>query len=263
MPKMFISYRRSASAGHAGRLYDRLIAHYGDDNVFLDVEQIPVGETFSTYLLAQIDECDVFLLMLGEGTLDRCADPEDWVRREIAYALDHKHIVVIPVLQDGYRMPNPETLPVDIQGITLKNASFLFHQMFDESVNKLIESIDQLFPQSTKLQSDKIPIQVKSYPPLQVSRNTSTGTAQVRIHRVGNMVMYRARPFTIKLNGRELGNITNNETVTLDVPAGQHELSVHVDYHHPARQITIAEGETLNFTVQVKNMGLNVTLDPA
>ncbi len=260
MPKLFISYRRSASAGHAGRLYDRLVAVYGEDHVFLDVEQIPAGETFSSYLLAKIDECDVFLLMLGETTLDRTINEDDWVRREIVYALQHARVVVIPVLQDGYAMPHPDTLPEDIRDITTKNASFLFHQMFDESVSKLVESINQLFPYSNPQSSDSIPIQVQSSVASQ--KPEATNTAKVIIHRVGNMVMYRARPFTIKLDGREVGEITNNETINLDVPIGQHELSAHVDYHHPAKQIELKTGDVLNFEVRVQNMGLSVTLEP-
>lgn len=258
MPKLFISYRRSASSGYAGRLYDRLVREYGDEQVFLDVEQIPAGETFSTYLLAKIDECDVFLLMLGEGTLDRCADPEDWVRREIAYALQHPDITLIPVLQDGYKMPPPDTLPEEIQGITVKNASFLYHQMFDESVGKLIEGINRLFPSST-IASDTIPVQVIDSMPAPVQ--TQTGTGQVKIHRVGSMVAYRIRPFTIKLDGQDIGQIANNETVVFDIPAGQHTLSVHVDLHSPSQQINIREGELLKYEIAVRNMGMTVAFE--
>ncbi|MEY2571442.1 MAG: hypothetical protein QOE63_1792, partial [Acidimicrobiaceae bacterium] len=38
-PRVFISYRREDTAGHAGRLYDTLVAKLGDDgNVFMDVD---------------------------------------------------------------------------------------------------------------------------------------------------------------------------------------------------------------------------------
>ncbi len=256
MPKIFISYRRSASAGHAGRIYDRLIAEYDENNVFLDVEEIPAGETFSSYLLAKIDASNVFLLMLGEDTLDRCDDPEDWVRREIAYALQKPELVLIPVLQDGYKMPPPESLPEDIRDITGKNAGFLFHQMFDESVSKLINSINQLFPEPSI--SDNIATQVNtpSAPP------SPTRTGKIRIHRVPNTVVYRIRPFTIKVDGQDKQQISNGETVVFDVPTGQHTLSVHVDLHKPEHYINISEDEELNFEVQVRNFGMSVTLEP-
>jgi hypothetical protein len=46
-PKLFISYRREETAGHAGRLYDAVAARFGDRNVFMDVDLAP-GWTSST-----------------------------------------------------------------------------------------------------------------------------------------------------------------------------------------------------------------------
>jgi hypothetical protein len=40
MPGVFISYRREDAGGAAGRLYDRLCAHFGSDRVFRDVDTI-------------------------------------------------------------------------------------------------------------------------------------------------------------------------------------------------------------------------------
>lgn len=268
MPKIFISYRRSASSGHAGRLYDRLVKEYGDHNVFLDVEQIPIGETFSSYLLAKIDESDVFLLMLGEGTLDRVVNEDDWVRREIAYALSHDHVVVVPVLQDGFKIPPPETLPADIQGITARNAAFLFHQMFDESVHKVIGSINALFPpeKSTpkideKRETNSIPVRVIETPkPSPAGAPSAEGTGTVKIHRVGNLIMYRARSFGVTVDGREVRSIGNDETITLELPAGQHVIGVDVDLHHPKETITLRDGEVQSLEIHVRNMGLNIDI---
>ncbi len=41
MSRVFVSYRRDDSAGHAGRLFDRLEDHFGSDQIFLDVELEP------------------------------------------------------------------------------------------------------------------------------------------------------------------------------------------------------------------------------
>ncbi len=43
MAKIFISYRRDDSSGHAGRLYDRLSDHFGPDQVFMDLDTIKPG----------------------------------------------------------------------------------------------------------------------------------------------------------------------------------------------------------------------------
>jgi hypothetical protein len=34
---IFISYRRTDAAGHAGRLYDRLVQQFGEENVWASV----------------------------------------------------------------------------------------------------------------------------------------------------------------------------------------------------------------------------------
>ena len=47
MAKIFLSYRRQDSAGVAGRIYDRLRAHFGDDAVFMDIDSIPFGVRLS------------------------------------------------------------------------------------------------------------------------------------------------------------------------------------------------------------------------
>ena len=44
--KIFISYRRDDSAGHAGRVTDRLEREFGRDLLFMDVDAIPLGTNF-------------------------------------------------------------------------------------------------------------------------------------------------------------------------------------------------------------------------
>ena len=44
MDSIFISYRRQDSAAHAGRLYDRLTAHFDAAKIFLDIDSIDVLE---------------------------------------------------------------------------------------------------------------------------------------------------------------------------------------------------------------------------
>jgi|HubBroStandDraft_4_1064222.scaffolds.fasta_scaffold1495543_1 hypothetical protein len=49
--KLFISYRRADSSGHAGRIYDHLKLEFGADALFMDVDDaIPVGRvrTYAT-----------------------------------------------------------------------------------------------------------------------------------------------------------------------------------------------------------------------
>ena len=52
--RIFISYRRADLGGHAdifvGRIADRLIAHFGESNVFLDIQTIPLGREFGEFI---------------------------------------------------------------------------------------------------------------------------------------------------------------------------------------------------------------------
>ena len=94
MPKIFISYRRDDTGGHAGRLRDRLIQRFGDANVFRDLDRIAAGANFISSIQEAVGECDVFLALIGKQWLTiadergrRLDDESDFVRLEIATAL--------------------------------------------------------------------------------------------------------------------------------------------------------------------------------
>ena len=57
--KIFISYRRDDSAGTAGRLHDRLAEAFGEENLFIDVDNMPAGADFVETLNKQVAICDV------------------------------------------------------------------------------------------------------------------------------------------------------------------------------------------------------------
>src|SRR5215211_1323538 len=106
--KIFLNYRREDSFGTAGRLYDRLLQAFGRENLFMDVDHIPAGVDFASYLNKQLAECDVFLVVIGPNWLEardengvrRITKPDDYVAVEITSALA-RDIRVIPVLIDG------------------------------------------------------------------------------------------------------------------------------------------------------------------
>ena len=50
MSGIFISYRRADSEGWAGRLSDSLKVELGRVNIFRDIEDIPPGVEFDTYI---------------------------------------------------------------------------------------------------------------------------------------------------------------------------------------------------------------------
>lgn len=78
MPKVFVSYRRELHADIAGRIYDRLVQALGEQSVFIDVDSIPYGVDFRTYLTDWVSQCDVFLAIVGKGWVEVSYD----LRRE-------------------------------------------------------------------------------------------------------------------------------------------------------------------------------------
>lgn len=95
---VFISYRRDSSRYVARIVFQDLREH--DYDVFRDIERIDSGK-FSQIILNEIAARTHFILILSHGTLERCAQPDDWVRREIeeAIKLDRN---IVPMFFDGF-----------------------------------------------------------------------------------------------------------------------------------------------------------------
>src|SRR5262245_14781790 len=109
--KIFINYRRDDSPVTAVRLHDRLAQTFGRDQLFMDVDNIPVGIDFEKHLNSQVAACDAMLVVIGPNWLNakddagqpRLQQPDDFVAIEIAAARS-RDIRVIPVLVDGAGM---------------------------------------------------------------------------------------------------------------------------------------------------------------
>jgi len=148
MPKIFLSYRREDSAGVAGRIYDRLRAHFGDGAVFMDIDSIPFGEDFRKHIDAAVGQCDVILAVIGTkwaGETDahrRLDDATDFVRIEIESALK-RDIPVIPILIDRTSMPTEAELPRTLAGVTYRNAIEVDQgRDFHPHVDRLVRGIE-------------------------------------------------------------------------------------------------------------------------
>ena len=105
---IFISYRRDGGQETARILRDSLTER--GYRVFFDLESLRSG-AFNTKLYSVIEECTDFVLVLSPHALDRCVNPDDWVRQEVEHALRKKKNV-IPILLRNFDFPVqlPETL---------------------------------------------------------------------------------------------------------------------------------------------------------
>jgi hypothetical protein len=150
--KIFVSYRRRETAGHAGRLYDRLAEHFGDDRVFMDVE-IEAGVDFAEQINQAVGSCGALIVLIGEQWLTvvdaegrrRIDDPADVHRVEIEAALN-RHVRVIPALVQGARMPEAEDLPPALSALGRRQAVELSDQRWDYDVGRLVGVLERVLP---------------------------------------------------------------------------------------------------------------------
>lgn len=128
---VFISYRRDGGEHSAKNLYDRLTAR--GYKVFYDVETLRSG-AFNEKLYSVIEACRDVVVILSPNALDRCQDEKDWVRLEVAHALQ-KGKNLIPVLLRGFTFP--EDLPEDIAALPFQNGVQASMEFFDAFLDKL------------------------------------------------------------------------------------------------------------------------------
>ena len=99
---VFISYRRT-NVPWALAIYQDLTQHGYD--VFFDYEGIASGD-FERAILENIRARAHFLVLLTPSALERCASPDDWLRREIETTLETKRNIV-PLTLEGFDFGAP------------------------------------------------------------------------------------------------------------------------------------------------------------
>ena len=148
MSKILISCRREDSADVTGRIYDRLVQKFGQGAVFKDVDSIPLGVDFRTFLDEQVAKCEVFLAVIGQDWIkkrgskckSRLDDPVDFVRIQIESALKRQ----IPVLVSGASIPPAERFPASIQDLSYRHGIVVRPDPdFPRDMDRLIEYLKQ------------------------------------------------------------------------------------------------------------------------
>ncbi len=151
MPGIFISYRREDTAGHAGRIFDRLKERFGRDKVFMDVAGIEPGVDFVEAIDQAVGSCDVLLVIIGKKWLTctdasgkrRLDDPKDFIRLETATAL-RRDIRVIPVLVQDAAMPGDGDLPDELKKLARRQATEISDTHWDTDTGQLIDTLAKL-----------------------------------------------------------------------------------------------------------------------
>lgn len=151
MEGIFISYRREESAGHAGRIYDRLRERFGRDRVFMDVSAIEPGVDFVEAIDRAVGSCAVLLVIIGRQWLSctdaagrrRLDDPRDFIRLEVGTAL-RRNIRVVPVLVQDAAMPGEGELPDDLKLLARRNAIEINDTHWDSDLAQLVETLGRV-----------------------------------------------------------------------------------------------------------------------
>ena len=148
---IFISYRREDAAGHAGWLRDGLTAHFGEDQVFMDLGLEP-GVDFVEQIEAGISGCAALLVVIGQEWLTttgadgrrRLDDEGDFVRLEVATALARPGLRVVPILVHDARMPVAKELPEDLEPLARRQAIELSNERWKFDVGRLIGTLERV-----------------------------------------------------------------------------------------------------------------------
>jgi hypothetical protein len=123
---IFISYRRGDRGDLVERLYDRLDAHFGRGQVFIDVDGVPVATDFFEHIDGILQQSAVVVAIIGSrwaeelqgrATVQPGNVPHDYLRAELERALTLKK-VILPVLLGDAIMPDPSALPESLAPIT-------------------------------------------------------------------------------------------------------------------------------------------------
>ena len=172
--RVFINYRVGDGAMVAGHLRESLIDALGTDAVLFYSAPRAREAFFDREILDAVDACDVMVAVIGphwlastraDGTR-ALAHEDDWVRRELALALQHR-IPVVPLLVERATMPDSASLPSDIRDL----ARF-HHLRLDPGsggLGTVVERLLSLLPRRQSNQPQRIDQQ------LPVSRATVEG----------------------------------------------------------------------------------------
>lgn len=156
MAGIFVSYRRTDS-DHAVLLYAWLKERFGREQVFWDREDIAPGQAFADVLRARVGAATALVALIGRDWISvtdpaghrRLDSPDDWVRTEIAIALEKK-LLVVPVLGSGVSYLSAADLPGDLQPLAglqaLPMSDARFHGLLVETLEKAVPPAARIAP---------------------------------------------------------------------------------------------------------------------
>jgi hypothetical protein len=146
---VFLSYRRDDTQEVVGRIHDQFVKSLGEENVFFDIDSIPLGVDFRRVLGEEVGRCHVVIAVIGPNWLTavdrqgrrRLDDPDDFVRIEVETALERGTHVVLALVK-GARVPPADQLPASLAKMVESAAiSVEVGPTFVASMNQLLSAV--------------------------------------------------------------------------------------------------------------------------
>jgi WD40 repeat protein len=153
--RVFGSYRRNDSPGHAGRIRDALVSRFGDGNVFYDLASVRGGSNFAKVIEDAIAESTVVLAIVGPrwrrvGVIRRLLGQNDWISTELNLA-GRLGKPVLPVIVNGATPASLSNLPDTLSYLSSINAFLVRDESWDTDVKHLV---------------NEAPLAQRAYPPV-------------------------------------------------------------------------------------------------
>lgn len=134
---IFVSYRRDGGEALAYLISERL--KQKGLSVFYDVESLRSGK-FNDEIFDVISNCTDVIVVLPQNSLDRCEEKDDWLKKEIAYAIESKKNI-IPVMMRNFKFPYRLPKEIDdlrnFNGISINNMEY-----FEAAFEKLLSMLE-------------------------------------------------------------------------------------------------------------------------
>jgi hypothetical protein len=120
--KAFVSFRVGDAEDTAMLIDQRLCRSFGADRVFRSSRAMHGGALFPPTLEAEAAGCAIMVVVIGRrwlaagGGRRRIDDPQDWVRREIEFALHNDRPVLLVLTADAPEL-GPRDVPATMTGL--------------------------------------------------------------------------------------------------------------------------------------------------
>jgi pterin-4a-carbinolamine dehydratase len=154
---IFISYRRADAAAEAGRLHSTILEDLGKNSVFMDISSIEPGALWPKELEDALNAAQILVVVIGPEWLRisdrfgfrRIDQDDDWVRREIEFALQNDK-KILPLLVRRAELPPTNALPPSIRSLTDRQVVEIRDAYWNHDIKLVLEQLKLVTKHSSK-----------------------------------------------------------------------------------------------------------------